>query len=143
MTRTRYKTEVKLFAINERAKGKRWQAIQKDIQENFNVPAPTVRGMEKWGKSLDREAITSELMKDVKEQLPKTANAAQMQVAQGLLPVLFTAREAGQDVEASAWKWFFKWMEDYLGRERFKQLIDEYFASSSSTSINSIKETKP
>ena len=128
MTRARYKTEVKLFALNERAEGKGWQIIRQRIQERFNVPPPTVRAMEKWKKSLNRETITAELMKDAKQQLPKVQAEVQMGIAQGLLPVLLKAREVGEDMEAAAWKWFFQWMESWLGRNRFRQLIEEYFA---------------
>jgi len=142
MTRARFKTEVKLFAINERADGKRWQIIRQHIQERFNVPPPTVRAMEKWEKSLNRETITAELMKDVKGQLPKVEAAAQMQVAQNLLPVLFKAKEAGQDMETAAWKWFFQWVETWLGRERFKHLIEEYFAEQKGSLASTTKETK-
>jgi hypothetical protein len=141
MTRTRYKTEVKLFAINERAKGKKWSIIRQEIEKQFGVKAPTVRGMEKWEKTLDREAITSELMKDVQAQIPKQIDSAQIQVAQGLLPVLFTARDAGKDVETAAWRWFFQWVEGYLGRERFKQMIDEYFTATNITTPDTKEET--
>jgi len=40
MTRARYKTEVKLFALNERAEGKKWAIIQDRIKERFNVNRP-------------------------------------------------------------------------------------------------------
>ena len=137
MTRARYRTEVKLFALNERAEGKGWQIIRQRIQERFNVPPPTVRAMEKWQKSLNRETITAELMKDAKQQLPKVQSAVQMEVGQGLLPVLLKAKDAGEDMEAAAWNWFFQWMENWLGRERFKQLIDEYFAEQKGTATTS------
>ena len=142
MTRARYKTEVKLFALNERTEGKGWKIIRQRIQERFNVKPPTVRAMEKWGKNINRETITAELMKDAKEQMPKIEAAAQMQVAQNLLPVLFKAKEAGQDMETAAWKWFFQWVETWLGRERFKALIEEYFAEQKVSLASMPKETK-
>ena len=142
MTRARFKTELKLFALNERAEGKRWPIIQQHIQERFKVPPPTVRAMEKWGKSLNRETITAEMMKDVKAQLPKIEAAAQMEVGQNLLPVILKARESGQDMEAAAWKWFFEWTETWLGRQRFKRLIDEYFSEKKNPSTNETQETK-
>ena len=142
MTRARYKTEVKLFAINERAEGKGWQIIRKRMQERFNVPPPTVRAMEKWQKSLDRETITAELMKDVKGQLPKIGAEAQMALGNSLIPVLFRAKEAGQDMETAAWKWFFQWIEKWLGRERFKLLIEEYFAEQKGSSAITTEEAK-
>lgn len=126
MTRARYKTEVKLFALNERAEGKGWQIIRQRITERFNVPPPTVRAMEKWQKSLNRETIAAELMKDAKQAAPKVQAQAQITVAQGLLPVLLAARDAGQDTEAAAWMWFFNWIEGWLGREKFDRLITQY-----------------
>jgi hypothetical protein len=128
MTRARYKTEVKLFALNERAEGKGWQVIRQRIAERFNVPPPTVRAMEKWQKSLNRETIAAELMKDAKREGPRIQAQAQMTVAQNLLPVLFAARDAGQDMEAAAWKWFFNWIEGWLGREKFERMIREYLS---------------
>ncbi len=130
MTRTRFKTEVKLFALNERAEGKGWQIIRQHIEERFNVHPPTVRAMEKWRKSINRETITAELMKDAKKEVPKIQAQAQMVVAQNLLPVLLAARDAGQDIEAAAWMWFFQWIEGWLGRERFKRMTKEYFLKS-------------
>ena len=84
--------------------------------------------MEKWQKTLNPETITAELMKDVKEQIPKIGAAVQIEVGQNLLPVLSKAREAGEDMEAAAWKWFFQWAETYLGKERFKSLVTEYLS---------------
>jgi hypothetical protein len=140
MTRARFKTEVKLFALNERSEGKSWQIIRQRIKERFNVEPPTVRAMEKWGKSLDRETITAELMKDFKQQLPKVEADAQVEVAQNLLPVLLKARNAGEDMEAAAWKWFFQWIDKWLGREKFKRLVEEYFSEQKEVSVVATKE---
>jgi hypothetical protein len=98
--------------------------------------------MEKWGKSLNRETITAEIMKDVKAQLPKIEAAAQMEVGRNLLPVILMARESGQDMEAAAWKWFFEWTEAWLGREKFKRFIDDYFAEQKNPSTDETQETK-
>ena len=141
MTRARYKTEVKLFALNERSEGKGWQIIRQRIKERFNVEPPTVRAMEKWQKSLNPETITAELMKDTKAQIPKIGAAVQMEVGQNLLPVLLKAREAGEDMETAAWKWFFQWIETWLGPQRFERLVTEYLAERKNTSASAIKET--
>lgn len=141
MTRPRYKTELKLFALNERADGKGWQIIRQRITERFNVPPPTVRAMEKWQKSLNRETIAAELMKDAKQDGPKIQARAQITVAQGLLPVLLTARDAGQDAETAAWMWFFNWIEGWLGREKFDRLVTQYRSERKSTSASETKES--
>ncbi|HEY90514.1 MAG TPA: hypothetical protein G4O07_01650 [Dehalococcoidia bacterium] len=124
----RYATEVKLFALSERAEGKGWQIIRQRITERFNVPPPTVRAMEKWKKSLNREGIIAELMKDTKKQMPGMERNAQQVVAQNLIPVILSAKDAGEDMETAAWMWFFQWIEKWLGRDRFKKMIDDYFA---------------
>jgi len=142
MTRARFKTELKLFALNERAEGKRWPIIQQHIQERFKVPPPTVRAMEKWGKSLNRETIAAEMMKDVKEQLPKIEAAAQMQVGQNLLPVILKARESGENMEIVAFMWYLEWMETWLGSDKFKRYIDKYFEKRKNSSTNETQEKK-
>ena len=91
---------------------------------------------------MNQETITAELMKDAKEQLPKIEAEAQMEVGQNLLPVLLKAREAGEDMETAAWKWFFQWVETWLGRERFKHLIEEYFAEQKGSSAETTEEAK-
>jgi hypothetical protein len=142
MTRARFKTELKLFALNERAEGKRWPIIQQHIQEKFKVPPPTVRAMEKWGKSLNRETIADEMLKDVKAQFPKIEAEAQMEVGRNLLPVILKARESGQDMEAVAMMWFFEWLEAWFGSERFYRLIDQYISKRNNGSIDKTEETK-
>jgi hypothetical protein len=127
MTRARFKTEVKLFALNERSEGKGWKIIQKHIQEKYNIKAPTVRAMEKWGKSINKDSITAELMKDVDAQLPKMEMEAKASVTRNLLPVLLSAQYAGEDVNTAAWKWFFQSIENWMGLEKFEHLITEYF----------------
>ncbi len=142
MTRPRFKTEVKLFALNERSQGKGWQIIRQRIRERFNVEPPTVRAMEKWQKTLNPETITAELMKDTKAQIPKIGAEVQIEVGQGLLPVLLKAREAGEDMETAAWKWFFQWAENYLGRERFKHLVEEYLSERKNAPGGSTEEMR-
>jgi len=126
MTRARYKTEVKLFALNERAEGKGWKIIQQHIQEKYKVKAPTVRAMEKWKKSINKDSITAELMKDVDENLPKMEMEAKASVTKNLLPVLLSAQAAGRDIDTAAWKWFFQSIESWIGQERFEHLVTEY-----------------
>lgn len=142
MERLRYKTEVKLFAINERSQGKGWQIIRKNIAERFQVPPPTVRAMEKWQKTINPETITAELMKDTKKEIPRIGSAAQIEVAQNLLPVLLKAREAGEDMETTAWKWFFQWAETFVGKERFIKWVTSYLSEQKNTQSGLIEEVK-
>ncbi len=142
MTRPRFRTEIKLFALNERAQGKGWQVIRQRIKERFDVAPPTVRAMQKWQKTLDPQAITAELLRDTKTQIPRIGTEVQIEVAQSLLPVLSKAREAGEDMEAAAWRWFFQWAENYLGRERFKHLVEEYLSERKNAPGGSTEEMR-
>jgi hypothetical protein len=129
MTRARYKTEVKLFALNERAEGKKWAIIQDRIKERFNVNPPGIRVMEKWKTSLNSESIRAELMKDANEELPRLETEAKTKVIENLLPVLLSAQSAGVDMESAAWKWFFESIENLIGLEKFERYATEYFAT--------------
>lgn len=124
----RFRTEVKLFAISEHAEGKNWPTIRRRIQEKFNLEAPGTRAMQQWEKTLDRQAIAAEITKDIRKQLPQSAQQAELQLIQNAIPVLSKARDTGQDVEKALWKWFFQWVDSIVGREKFKSLIEEYFA---------------
>ena len=129
MTRARYKTEVKLFALNERAEGKKWAIIQDRIKERFNVNPPGIRVMEKWKTSLNSESIRAELMKDASEELPKIETEAKTKVMENLIPVLLSAQSAGEDMESAAWGWFFESIEKLIGLEKFERFATEYFAA--------------
>jgi hypothetical protein len=124
----RFKTEVKMFAIKERDEGKMWQVIQKRIREKFNIEPPTVRAMQKWEKTLDRQALSAELMKDIKSEMPSIQSQAQVEFVQKFLPVLWEAKDSGQDVELAGWKCFLNIIERRLGSQSFEQLITEYMS---------------
>jgi len=122
----RFKTEVKLFVLDERAQGKGWKIISQGIKGKFNIDPPTVRAMQKWEKNLDRMALTAELMKDLKGAMPAIETEAQVRFAQDLMPILWNARDAGQDMELAGWKWFLYFIDGRLGSQRFERMISEY-----------------
>ena len=124
----RYQTNVKLFVINERSEGKGWKIIKEHIRQRFNIEPPTVRAMQKWEKGLDRAALNAELMKDIKGQMPVIEAEAQLHFAQDLLPTLWKAREAGQDMELAGWKWFLHFIDSRLGSQGFERLVNEYMS---------------
>ena len=124
----RFKTEVKLFVLDERAQGKGWKIISQGIKGKFNIDPPTVRAMQKWEKNLDRMALTAELMKDLKGEMPVIETEAQVRFAQDLMPILWNARDAGQDMELAGWKWFLHFIDGRLGSQRFERMINEYIA---------------
>jgi len=124
----RYKTEVKLFVLDERAQGKGWKIISQGIKGKFNIDPPTVRAMQKWETNLDRMALTAELMKDIKGEMPVIETEAQVRFAQDLMPILWNAKDAGQDMELAGWKWFLHFIDGRLGTQRFERMINEYMA---------------
>ena len=122
----RFGADVKLFVLDARAEGKRWKAITRGIEERFNIQPPTIRAIQKWEKRLDRMTLTAEVMKDINQNMPAIAAEAQVRFAQDLMPVLWNARDAGQDMELSGWKWFLQFMEGRLGSERFEFMVQQY-----------------
>jgi hypothetical protein len=124
----RFKTEVKLFVLDERAQGKGWKIISQGIKGKFNIDPPTVRAMQKWEKNLDRMTLTAEIMKDIKGEMPVIQTEAQVRFAQDLMPILWNARDAGQDMELAGWKWFLHFIDGRLGSQRFERMINEYMA---------------
>jgi ferritin-like metal-binding protein YciE len=142
MTRPKFKTEIKLFSLTERSQGKGWQKIRQHIGDKFNVEPPTVRAMQKWQKTINPETIYDELLRETKQQIPRIGAEVQIQVAQNLLPVLSKAREAGEDMETAAWRWFFQWAESYLGKDRFIHLVTDYLSEQKKISDRSIEEMK-
>ena len=124
----RFKTEVKLFVLNERSEGKGWKVIKERITQKFNITPPTTRAMQKWERRFDRKTLNAELMKDVKGELPSIVGEARVRFAQELLPTLWRAKDAGQDMELAGWKWFLHFIDERLGEERFKRLVAEYMA---------------
>jgi len=124
----RFKTDVKLFVLNERSEGKGWKVIKERIRQRFNIEPPTTRAMQKWEKSLDRAAVNAELLKDIKGEMPVIEAEAQLRFAQDLLPTLWKAREAGQDMELAGWKWFLHFIDNRLGNQGFDRLVNEYMS---------------
>jgi hypothetical protein len=124
----RFRTDIKLFVLNERAEGKGWRAVKERIRERFNIEPPTVRAMQKWEKNLDREALTAELMKDMRKEMPEIEAETQVRFATDLLPMLWKAKDAGQDWELAGWKWFLRIIDSRLGNQRFEHLVREYMS---------------
>jgi len=136
----RFKTDVKLFVLNERAEGKGWVAIKQRIQQKFNIKPPTTRAMQKWEQHLNTETLKEEIMKDMKGAMPAIAAEARLHFAQELLPTLWRAKEAGQDMELEGWKWFLHFIDDRLGSDRFELLVSEYMLKRKDTGTNANKE---
>jgi len=123
----RYPLEVKMFVIERRRGGHdEWSKIKQGIRENFSMEPPTVRAMQRWDKELDRGALS----KALKERAKKEAEAAKEQtvtmLAQDLLPTLWKAVDAGEELEYSGWRWFFRLVETSLGSDKFQRYLVNY-----------------
>lgn len=124
----RYSSNIKLYAIDERHFGKTWKQVQQGIEEKFHLHPPTVRAMEKWEKGLDREQLSRIIIEEGRKGLPSVEKDALKLMAGGLIPVLWQAKEAGEDMELQGWLWFFSLIERQLGSEKFERFWAEYMS---------------
>ena len=122
----RFTLQIKLYALDERCSGKTWKQIQEGIKERFNVSPPSIRAMEKWEKEIGREKLNQMLIEESRKTLPGAEAAALKEMAGGLIPVLWRARDAGEDMELEGWLWFFSVVERQLGSARFERFLAEY-----------------
>jgi hypothetical protein len=122
----RFTPQVKFHALDQRKSGKTWKQIQQSITKTFGIDPPSIRAMEKWEKEIDREKLSQIILDQSRKQLPKIESEALQQMAQGLMPILWRARDAGADAELEAWLWFFSLIERQLGSEKFDRFISEY-----------------
>ncbi|MDP2919615.1 MAG: hypothetical protein Q8O43_05315 [Dehalococcoidia bacterium] len=118
--------EVKLFALSRRSEGKGWGEIRRAIKERFNVDPPTVRSLQKWEKETDRGVLDHALKEKAKKEAEAIKRQALTSVAEDLLPRLWKARDAGDDIEYEGWRWFLSIVESTLGSEKFKRFLERY-----------------
>jgi len=119
--------EVKLFALNSRQEGKGWGEIRRAIKERFNISPPTVRSLQKWEKETDRGVLNRALKKKAKKDADDIRGLALSRVAEDLLPRLWKAQDAGDDIEYEGWRWFFSIVENALGSKKFKRFLGKYW----------------
>lgn len=122
----RYSPQVKLFAIDQRKTHKPWKQIQIGIRNKFNVDPPSVRAMEKWLKTIDRERLNQMILEESRKGLPSIEAEAIQNIATGLIPILWQAKYASSDIEQETWCWFFSIVERELGEEKFNRFLNEY-----------------
>lgn len=122
----RFSAEVKLFALDERHSGKTWKEVQQNIKERFKIPPPSLRALEKWQKTLDREKLSQLIIDESRKALPVMEETTLQQMATGLIPILWRARDAGEDMELEAWLWFFSVIERQIGFAKLERFFSEY-----------------
>jgi len=120
--------EVKLFALNSRREGKGWGEIRSAIKKRFSINPPGVRAMQKWEKETDRGMLNRALKEKARKEAEAIKGQALTSVAEDLLPRLWKARDAGEDIEYEGWRWFFSIVENSLGSEKFKRFLYKYLA---------------
>jgi hypothetical protein len=122
----RFSTQVKMYALDERRSGKTWKQVQQGIKERFSTSPPSIRAMEKWEKEIDREKLGQLLIEESRKALPGVEATTLRQMAEGLIPVLWQARDTAGDVELEGWLWFFSLIERQLGHAKFERFLSEY-----------------
>jgi len=125
----RYSLEVKLYALERRRESSGWGEVRRGIREKFEIEPPTVRAMQRWEKQLaTREDLSLALSEDARKKAEVAKMQTLTQVASGLLPNLWAAKDVGEDIESAGWKWFFSIVENVLGTEKFKRFLGAYLA---------------
>lgn len=81
-------------------------------------------------------------MKDVKREFPSIPSETRVQFAQELLPTLWKAKDAGEDMELAGWKWFLHFIDERLGKERFEKLVDQYMSERQNSQAARAEEPK-
>lgn len=122
----RFTAKVKLYALDQRRAGMPWKQVQQSIRDTFHISPPSIRAMEKWERELDRDKLSQLILDEGKKELPALETATLQQVAGGLIPVLWQAKDAGEDMELQGWLWFFSVIERQLGSEKFDRFLKEY-----------------
>ncbi len=75
---------------------------------------------------MDRNVLTAEMMKDVDRKLPEIEADSKLKLMERLMPILWNAKDSGEDVDMAGWKWFMNLIEQTLGREKFVRLLNQY-----------------
>ncbi|MCL0058273.1 hypothetical protein M1O47_01100 [Dehalococcoidia bacterium] len=121
-----YDFDIKVFALDRRGEGRGWGEIKQAIRERFNIKPPSTRSLQKWEKELDRNALNRALMEKAKREAEGAKGEALTRAAEDLLPNLWKARDAGEDIEYAGWRWFFSIIEATLGSEKFRKFFNQY-----------------
>ena len=112
----------------QRNQGKTWKQVQQDINKKFGISPPSLRVLDNWNKTLDREKISQLLIEESFKKIYVAKEDTLQQMAAGLLPMLWKAHDVGEDMEKEAYVWFFSVIERQLGQAKFDQYIEEYRA---------------
>ena len=121
-----FPVEIRLFVVEKRKKGHSWDRVAELVQQEFKIAPPSRRQMVKWLKTTDRPAINHALEQKAKQELETRKGQAIAVAMDDLLPRLWKARDAGEDIEYRGWSWFFGIQENVLGSKKFWQFLERY-----------------
>lgn len=122
-----YSVEVRLFALRQRAEGHPWERVRELVRAQFGIdPPPSRRQMEKWTKDTDRRSLARVTLRELRRGLPHAEEEIVARAGDGLVLKLLAADLAGHDVPVVIGVWLVGLMEDILGTDRFKQVLEEY-----------------
>jgi hypothetical protein len=82
--------------------------------------------MVKWLKTTDRSTVNQALEQKTRQELENRKGQAIAMAMDDLLPRLWKARDAGEDIEYRGWSWFFGIQENVLGTKKFWQFLERY-----------------
>lgn len=126
----RFELRIKLFAIDQRREGRTWGEIRRAIRTEFGIDPPTIRAMQKWEKELNREGLSRAIAQKTSEKAEAAKKTAINSMITGLIPILWEAKDAGEDIEYASWRWFLSIMENTLGRDKFRAILEKYLKES-------------
>ncbi len=128
--KSRYSDKVIAFAIAERNRGVKWQAITEAVGRHFAIKPPTERQMRKWFQEFegleDPEKILREnLVKVARATAPMAAFTTQKFIVEQV-PGLVEAWKQGKDPWTAGGIMVLSLLERTVGSERFNQIVGEY-----------------
>ena len=121
-----FPVEVRLFVVEKKKEGHSWDRVTELVRQQFKIDPPSRRQMVKWLKTTDRPAVNHALEQKAKKELDAKKGQAIAMAMDDLLPRLWKARDAGEDIEYRGWSWFFGIQENVLGSKQFWQFLDRY-----------------
>lgn len=122
-----YSVEVRVFALRQRAEGHPWERVRELVRTQFGIdPPPSRRQMEKWAKDTDRRSLARVALRELRRGLPKVEEEIVERAGHSLIPKVLVADLMGDDVGKVIGVWLVGLMEDILGTDRFKQVLEEY-----------------
>jgi len=123
-----YPLEVRLFAVEKKKQGNSWDKVAEVIRQEFQIQPPNRRQMGKWLKDLSiTDGLKQAFSEDAKKKIELVKIQALDQTVHGLLSHLWAARDAGEEIEYSGWRWFFQMLERALGgRAKFMRFVERY-----------------